>query len=173
MNHYETKVDGDLLLSFFLLFSRFEYALKASGYFKRPNEIRYDPGRPPNAEPDWDSFAVSLRALFVREKEQDLTGACDYLLAFPPNRQVILRDASGFTVAWETPVRPYNEMDIEFMLRMVRNIRNNLFHGGKYGTGIHENVERTERLIISSLRVLEECLKLAPEVRKCFEEAVL
>ena len=162
-----------MLLSFFLVFSRFEYALKASGYFKRPIETRYDPQRAPTAEPDWDSFAVALRTRFPKEKREDLTEACNYLLAFPPNRQVILRDASGFAIAWETPVRRYNETDREFVLRMVRNVRNNLFHGGKYGAEIHENVERTERLIWSSLRVLEECLGVAPEVRRCFEEATL
>ena len=31
---YETRVDRELLLNFFLTFARFEYALKASGLFK-------------------------------------------------------------------------------------------------------------------------------------------
>jgi len=56
-------------------------------------------------------------------------------------------------------------------LRMVRSIRNNLFHGGKYNIEVHEDTDRTEHLLRSSLVVLEECLELSPEVRLHFEEA--
>ena len=57
----ETTVSKELLLEFFLTFSRFEYALKATGYYKRR------PVKPPDwpkAEPDWDRFAASLRKIF-------------------------------------------------------------------------------------------------------------
>jgi hypothetical protein len=59
---YETRVDRELLLNFFLTFSRFEYALKAKDLFKRTNPQGNDPSRPPEAQPDWDTFAVSLDA---------------------------------------------------------------------------------------------------------------
>ena len=127
----KTAVDQELLLEFFLAFSRFEYALKASGLFKHHPP---DPPRWPKAEPDWDRFAASLRDSFNASATDDLRQACDYMLDSPPNQQVICNDA----VAWETPVRPDEETDIQFLLRMVRCVRNNLFHGGKYNIEVHE-----------------------------------
>ena len=169
----KTKADSELLLQFFLAFSRFEYALKVSGFFKKPNERRYDPRRPPAAEPDWDSFAVSLRQVFSVGRTEELREACDYLLHSPPNKQVIIRDGQGWVIAWETPVRPCHEIDIDFILRMVRSVRNNLFHGGKYSIEVHEDTIRTELLLRSSVVVLRECLTLAPQVRQCFDEATI
>jgi hypothetical protein len=173
MNYHDTNADRDLLLTFFLTFSRFEYALKTGGFFKKPNETRYDARTPPPAEPDWDSFAGTLRTIFSAQKSQDLAHACDYLLSSPPNKQVVIRDASGFTIGWETPVRSNHETDIEFMLRMVRSIRNNLFHGGKYSIEVHEDTARTEHLLNSSLVVLEQCLVLSPDVKRYFDEAII
>jgi hypothetical protein len=150
-----TSVDQQLLLEFFLVFSRFEYALKASGFHKRhpPNPPHY-----PRAEPDWDCFAARLRDKFDPNSTIKLKQACEYLLDSPPNQQVILQDA----VAWETPVRPNGEGDIQFLLRMVRCVRNNLFHGGKFNIDVHEDTARTEALLRSSLTVLAGCLEIAP-----------
>jgi hypothetical protein len=173
MSDYNTKANRELILAFFLTFSRFEYALKASGFFKKPNEKGYDTQHPPMADPDWDSFAVSLRTCFSTDRSEQLALACEYLLGSPPNKQVILRDGPRWTIAWETPVRPQNEADIEFILRMVRSIRNNLFHGGKYSTEVHKDTERTEQLLRSSITILEECLGAAPRVRTCFDDATI
>ena len=173
MNNYNTGANRELLLAFFLTFSRFEYALKASGFFKKPNEKRYNTQHPPVVDPDWDRFAVSLRTCFSANRSEQLALACGYLLASPPKKQVLLRDGTRWTTAWGTPVRPQNETDIEFLLKMVRNVRNNLFHGGKYSTEAHEDTERTERLLRSSITVLEECLELAPQVCEHFNDATI
>ena len=149
-----------------LVFSRFEYALKASGYFKRHQPV---PPTWPKAEPDWDRFAVSLRASFNANATDDIRRACEYLFDSPPNQQIILNDA----VAWGTPVRPNDETDIEFLLRMVRCVRNNLFHGGKHNIGVHEDVQRTERLLRSSLTILAACLDLAPAQNTAYRDAHL
>jgi hypothetical protein len=159
-------VDKELLLEFFLTFSRFEYALKASGYFKRHPPV---PPRWPDAEPDWDRFAVSLRASFNPNATDNLRRACEYLFDSPPNQQIILHGA----VAWETPIRPRSETDIEFLLRMVRCVRNNLFHGGKYNIEVHEDTQRTELLLRSSMTILAACLELAPAQRAAYREANL
>lgn len=165
----QTRVNRELLLDFFLTFSRFEYALKASDFFKRPDPARHDPSRPPEAKPDWDRFAVSLRGKFRIDRNAELQGACEYILASPPWKQVIINDS----VTWETPVQPQHESHIEFLLRMVRCIRNNLFHGGKHNIGVHEDTERTELLLKSSLAILNECLALAPRVKQAFEQTAI
>ena len=165
----ETRADRELLLTFFLTFARFEYALKASGLFKRPNRHRNDVSRPPEAQPDWDTFAVSLRGVFRTDKTESLKSACEYIFDCPPWKQVIINDG----IAWETPVRPQQEWDIKFILRMVRCVRNNLFHGGKYNFDVHEDTARTERLLSSSLTVLKECLDLAPAVKREFDDATI
>lgn len=169
----QTKADKELLFNFFLTFSRFEYALKLSGFFKKPNHNRYNPNNPPAAEPDWDRFADSIRRVFLWERSEQLKQACEYLLYSPPNKQVIIQDVADWAIAWETPVRRRQETDIKFILRMVRSIRNNLFHGGKYNIEVHEDTERTERLLRSSILVLGECLILAEQVRRRFDEAII
>jgi hypothetical protein len=162
----DTRVAKDLLLEFFLAFARFEYALKASGYFKHHQS---DPPKLPKAEPDWDRFAVSLRASFDSNATDDLRRACEYLNDSPPNQQVLIDG----TVAWETPARPDNEAEIDYLLRMVRCVRNNLFHGGKFNIDIHENTQRTELLLRGSLTILAACLDLAPEQDAAYREARL
>jgi len=166
MPNLGTRVDRDLLLDFFLTFGRFEYALKNGGYLVRHVE---NPQCPPSAEPDWDRFATSLRAVFDPSKSEELTEACRYLSESPPNKQVIVNGAC----AWETPVRDPNLSRIEFLLRMVRCVRNNLFHGGKHSIEAHETTERTEILLRSCLTVLSACLALTPALNITYEEAQL
>jgi len=165
----ETRADRNLLLTFFLTFSRFEYALKACGFFKRPNSQTDNPLRALEAQPDWDRFAISLRSAFQPNRTEPLKRACEFISDSPPWKQVIVNGA----VAWETPVRPVQESEIEFLLRMVRCVRNNLFHGGKHNIEVHENTERTTMLLRSALVILEECLALAPQIKHAFNEATI
>lgn len=164
---YKTRVDRELLFEFYLTFSRFEYALKAAGLFRRPNPQRNL--QPTEAKPNWDGFAVSLRDTFHSNKTHALKQACEYILGSPPMKQVIINDG----VAWETPMRPTSESEVEFLLRMVRCVRNNLVHGGKYNVEAHEDTQRTEILLRSSLAILVECLALATHVRQAFDEAII
>ena len=162
----ETQVDSGLLLDFFLTFSRFEYALKATEFHKRHPE---KPPKFPPAEPDWDRFAVSLRDTFDAGASSELTEACKYLLDSPPNQQVIC----GEVPAWETPVRAESDANIDFLIRMVRLVRNNLFHGGKHNVELHEGTERTEKLLKCSLIILQACLNIAPNQMTAYEHAYL
>lgn len=165
-----THVDKDLLLEFFLSFSRFEYALKASGFFQRATTIRHSGFVPPDAKPDWDRFAVSLRGYFDKARHRELSNACDYILENPPWKQVVVNGS----LLWESPVRPNGQSDVEFLLRMVRCVRNNLFHGGKFSDiELQENTDRTENLLRSALIILNECLHLYPQVKREFDEAVI
>ena len=165
----QTRVNRDLLLEFFLTFSRFEYALKASNFFQHPDQKTVDPRNPPDAKPDWDSFGVFLRGVFQSNRTDELQRACEYMIDSPPMKQVIIDDS----IVWETPAIPNNVPEIDYLLRMVRYVRNNLFHGGKYNIDVHEDTQRTVLLLTYSLTILGECLSLAPEVKRAFNEAVI
>lgn len=161
-----TKVDKDLLLEFFLVFSRFEYCLKATGMFVRH---AVEPPKWPRAEPDWDSFANQIRDSFDRNATDELREACLYIVESPPNQQVF----TGHELAWETPCCPKGESEIAFLLRMVRSVRNNLFHGGKYNIDFHEDTDRTTMLLRSSLHILNACLNISPNQLAAYHEARL
>jgi len=162
----QTSVDRDLLLRFFLTFAAFEYALKATGLVRRHPE---DPANLPPAEPDWDRFAVLLRGSFDADQTVELREATQYLMEEPPNKQVLLEGVP----TWQTQARAADVAEVDFLLRMIRCVRNNLFHGGKHDFGIHKTTERTEKLLRSSLVVLDACLALSPEQHEAYSTAVL
>jgi hypothetical protein len=110
-----------------------------------------------------------MRDVFQIDQNDELHGACLYILYNPPLKQVIVSDST----AWETPIRAQTESDIEFLLRMVRCVRNNLFHGGKHNIELFEDTQRTEFLLRNGLVILHECLRLAPHIKHKFDQAVI
>jgi hypothetical protein len=151
--------DKDLIFRFFAVFSRFECALKRGGFLKKQER----------AEADWDSYVNQLRGQFATVKAPVFKTACDYLTSKPPDKQIV----SGNSLGWKATVRGNNESIESYVIRLVRTVRNNLFHGGKYPypVGPLSDAGRDRRLIESALAVLEECLRLSPDVRYAFEEA--
>jgi hypothetical protein len=159
-NEVHDRVNPNLLLEFFLTFSRAEFALKNSG-FVRGNERK--------VSPNWDSFAASIKHTFTKHKSDELREAANFILDNPPMQQVLRQN----TLMWETKVSDENLMEIEVLIRLVRLIRNNLFHGAKHNVTPFENTDRTSRLLKSSLIVLQECLLLAPHVKTTYDEATM
>lgn len=88
----QKHINRELLLNFFLTFSRFEYALKVSNFLKRPNPSVNNALRPPDAQPDWDRFAISLQSTFQKDKNDQLLEASEYIIESPPWKQVIVND---------------------------------------------------------------------------------
>jgi len=125
---------------FFWTFSRFEYALKQSGYCC---------ARDGAAQADWESFQNDLAKLDPAELDRVL--ACgQYIAKTPPKKQVL--QGTGLAWADSTPTEPA----IKTLLIYVRRVRNNLFHGGK----MSEGSERDSTLIRESLAVLRAVLTL-------------
>lgn len=60
----------ELAGEFFLAFSRFEFALKASGFARQTDR---------GIEPDWDGFADSIHGSFDPAITSDLKAAVEYL----------------------------------------------------------------------------------------------
>jgi hypothetical protein len=152
-------VDRERVLDFFAYFSRFEYSLKRSGFLR--------PGA--KAEPDWDAFANSLRGRFAGVQDADFRDAVAFLRREPPKTQVV----SGNDLGWTETIPGNGEQDESYVLRLVRTVRNNLFHGGKYPypAGPMVEVARNRRLLEAAITVLGQCLELSTAVRGAFEEA--
>ena len=151
--------DQKRVFGFLALFSRLECALKRSGFARS--------GAQGQAEPDWKAFAESLAQALASVRLADFIAAREYLVSHPPNRQVI--EAGG--IVWkENPRRP-SETDTMYLLRVVRDVRNNLFHGGKYHEGPIEEIARDRKLIDQATTVLEVVVELDGKVRGVFLEA--
>ncbi len=164
-------VDGEELLDFFLTFARFEFALKTTGFFRpRPQRRRRRSGADeyPDAEPDWNAFATSIEDSFRPDADPDLRAACEYVLQYPPHREVV---ADG-KLMWETRGPSEGLPEIKRLLQAVRWVRNNLFHGAKFSP-VHGDAGRNRKLITSSLVILRGCLAVSSKVRREYEDAAL
>lgn len=152
--------DKELVFQFFAVFSRFEYALKRSGYWRKRS------AKNDAVETDWDAYANGLRGKFATVGVQAFQDARAFLERKPPKSQV----AVDRIIDSKETVRGPGEFDERYTLRIVTTMRNNLFHGGKYPSGPVTDVARNRELIESCLVVLEVCLGLSPGVAEAFNE---
>jgi hypothetical protein len=155
---YDLSFDKERVLHFLLVFSRFEYALKRAGFLVKNKK---------DAEADWDCFVQSIRSTLRSAPTPDFADACTYLREHPPSKQINSHGA----LDWQSIVIGDGESQEAFILRAVRVLRNNLFHGGKYPAGPRQDVARDHALLDASLVVLERSRSCTPEVNGFFEEA--
>ncbi|WP_232917703.1 hypothetical protein [Pseudomonas viridiflava] len=133
-----------LAFDFFYWFSRFEFCLKENGYLKFEN-----PGQ--RAEPGWDRFVERHAETYV------LTAEAAELLAAPPDRQVV---GAGLVLEWVPVGFQDCRSDLAKVVRAVKTVRNNLFHGGKHGAAGWDSPQRAQSLITWSASVLEGLVEL-------------
>lgn len=150
-------IDKNLVIEFFIFFSRFEYALKKAGYID---------GNSKRVWANWEEFANEIEKFFDAKKNEELEEAVNYLLTNPPRKQ-ILKDGK---LSWKDNKQSKKESDTEYLLRLVRTVRNNLFHGGKFPELLTYDHERDEKLLLSSLVLLNKCLELKQNLKNHFFE---
>ena len=141
-----------LAAEFFRVFSRTEYALKASGFNR---------GDGP-AEANWTTFAAAVETIVDSPSAPEVKEAVDFILNDPPKKQYI---ASGL-MEWRA-VKPDTNSQADALFQYIRRIRNNLFHGGKFN-GNWFAPERSERLMRAGLVVLNASVEQEPNVRKAY-----
>lgn len=153
--------DRLLAWHFFTFFSRLEYALKRSSRYLKEGTRE--------AEPNWDRFASDHHHAFNPDYSMQLRGAVDYFLTSPPRKQ--LRDNTQ--MAWSEPQR-YDEKEplLIWLLRMIRCVRNNLFHGGKFPLIPISDPSRDRELLLNSMLILNRCLNLDSQVERHFLEDI-
>jgi len=127
-----------LAFEFFFWFSRFEFALKENGYLQS-----HTPGTA--AKPGWDSFIDKWKGKYVLSTE------ANNLLASPPEKQIV---GQGSSLTWKPVELADCKSDLASVVRLVKTIRNNLFHGGKHGGAGWDDPARTQDLLNSGCAVL-------------------
>lgn len=162
MNHkqilWELGVEEEVVMEFFVVFSRFEFALKKADYLRR--------GRDSIALPDWTDFESKYEDVFNPRREPQLNEACDYLYQNPPMRQVVVDKKLDFEIDPGLEERSW----FKRATLAVRTVRNNLFHGGKFpNSGVVDDPARKTKLLRMCLRLLYEMLELAPDVKAKFD----
>jgi len=135
---------SSLAFDFFYWFSRFEFCLKANRYLKHDK-----PGS--NAEPGWDKFVEKYAAAYKSSPE------AKELLAAPPERQIVLANGE---LHWQPVGIADCKSDLAKIARLVKAVRNNLFHGGKHGAAGWDNPARIQSLLSASKAVLGQLATL-------------
>jgi hypothetical protein len=128
---------------FFYWFARFEFALKEQTEFRKVRNNR-------GVEPDWDAFAR------INTNYQPSPAALR-LLELRPKKQV---DNNG-TLAWEDRYTPNQNNQLQNVVHYLKQVRNNLFHGGKCGDIDYDSIERNRDLIRCSKKILDELAAFA------------
>lgn len=144
-----------LMLDFFITFSRFECALKASNFSS---------GGAGKVSANWDTFIGSIRPTFNKNKNAELSQAVDYLIQNPPRIQMIENGQLG----WRDRVFSLNDPEINKLSLSIRDIRNNLFHGGKFNGDYQADISRNYILLKNAIIILNDWLSLNDQVRHNF-----
>jgi hypothetical protein len=143
---------------FFVFFSRFEYALKRVDDFLMPTE----------AQANWDRFGSRLNAQFP-VNDPEVAAAIAFYSAEPPRKQIRVNGA----LDWSAPeARVGNEPLLVWLLRAIRVVRNNLFHGGKFPTFVFTDPSRNGALLRHAISILAAALPLDARVNAMFVEAI-
>ena len=121
-------------------------------------------GNHKKAEADWDCYAKRVRHLFEPNSSPPIKTSVDYLVDSPPQKQVILSGELRLAAV----TKDASESNASYILRLVRTVRNNLFHGGKFPDpcGPIAETSRDRHLLRHALTVLEECAKDDPDLKK-------
>jgi|TARA_R110002020_G_scaffold141463_1_gene313151 hypothetical protein len=146
---------ADLAIEFMATFSRVEHALKSTGYAL---------GNKGKVEPDWDRFANEIDPQFIQIEDEGLTNAKNFLLTTPPRKQV-LEDGN---VIFKNQFVDQNQRVTQQLLRFIRSVRNNLFHGGKYLPTGELEPGRNEALVNASLCIIRSCIELNERVKQSY-----
>ncbi len=141
----------ELAIEFMVAFSRAEYALKSAGYAIGNGKL---------VNPAWDEYANEIHSDFCNLEDKNITDKASYLLDEPPRKQVLNEQK----VEFKDQIIDNNQKSTQQLLLMVRTVRNNLFHGGKFLPNGEHETGRNQRLVESSLAILCTCISLNERV---------
>jgi hypothetical protein len=149
---HQMQIPLELGAQFLQMFTRMEYALKASGEFAD--------GDANGVSPAWDRFANKIDDAFRSIADKEFQAAVGFLLAEPARKQIL----GGFGPLVLDP----KQTTAQRTLLVVRTVRNNVVHGGKIQPNGENEMGRNEKLVASSLVVLKRAKELNDKVRAKF-----
>ncbi len=148
----------NLVFRFFLVFSRFEYALKRARFIiVSGREIK----------PAWDKFSSKYNPTQKPSQIPKLQEAWNYFSTHPPRKQII----NAGLLDWSDPQIRTTQPELTWLLDVVRIIRNNLFHGGKFPFEVVEDPTRNSTLLHHALVVIDVCTTFDDEVNSYIRSA--
>lgn len=127
----------NLVFDFFYWFSRFEYALKM--------ELPKVKGPGESAQANWNEFRTK------HESEYVVIPALTELLDEPPSREIYIE---GGASTWQELTFGSTESELGKAIKVVKTIRNNLFHGGKACETGWDDPDRIRFLLPRGVKVL-------------------
>lgn len=129
----------ELVFLFFHRFSRLEFALKEAGYLANRNPGAW-------AIPDWNQFIADWEDRYAPSK------SANGLIEAAPQEQVVAADGESLTfrnIEFAPDTNP-----LVTVVKLLRTVRNNLFHGGKHDAAGWDTHARLEKLLPLSIDVL-------------------
>lgn len=153
LNETITVEGQNLMTEFFITFSRFECALKASNFANGDND---------RVTANWDTFIASISKAFNLDKTEELKTAVDYLIQNPPRVQSL----DNGKLSWRDRNFQLNAPLINKLSLSIRDVRNNLFHGGKFNGNYQKDISRNFILLKNSIIILNKWLELSDIVRQ-------
>lgn len=130
---------------FFYWYSRFEFALKESGFLKNEQVGA-------TAEPDWEKFREKFKGTYKASP------SAAKLITMHPKKQVV---EAGSSLSWKPVGIDHCNTDLCKLVTMLSAVRNNLFHGGKHGDNEVDDLKRNIDLLEASRVVLNELAAFA------------
>lgn len=151
------------IFNFLITFSRFECALKSSVKYLQSNAI---------AMADWSEFGKTQSYKFI-DVYKDLDKEIDYIFQRPPKYQKKVGDK----IEWVEQHKNMNNGCLCKLIQHIKDIRNNLFHGGKFESVKYNSVDSTDisrdiELISNAIKIIEKLVFLDSDVRKAFFESM-
>jgi hypothetical protein len=156
-----TRIHKDLAFEVLSVFSLFEYGLKKIGYRTA--------GRKNIAEVDWETWYKENENAVIQPHGENFSSHLQYLTSRPAKKQV-LDDQDE--IVWKTiNVRQDEKDKVAKLAQLVKAVRNNFFHGGKYFREEIEEPIRDERLLRSSSTILRAIIEMNPKLKSAVQEA--
>ncbi len=150
-------VEPNLAIEFLAMFSRFEYALKVTTKFRMPENGE--------AKANWHAFVNEVGPLFDHKTNNSLSEAFNYLTG-QPLKFLGIHDG---VLDWHEFRLPENSSNADKVIRVIKQVRHNLFHGGKFAHDSHASKDRDTKLLKYGLIVLENMIQLIEEVKSAYE----
>lgn len=146
----------DLVLRFIGVFSRLEYCLKVTRFRQTGDG---------EAKANWRAFVEAAEARFNPEKSPELAEAYRYLIGSPPR----VLEAKNGEVLWADYVER-GKSRVDELVWIVKQIRNNLFHGGKFAHDPDSSPQRENSLLTYATILLVHLISVVPEVEQAYEQ---